>query len=103
MTRVYSHYFKDVSRLEVVDVYRVLELFRVVDPCIQHAVKKLLVAGGRGTKDLERDISEAIATLERWKEMRKEDSAPFEQLLDAACDEHQWRGRNDETCPGCKP
>ena len=73
VAKVYPHYFKNVSNLKVVDVYRVLELFNVTDPCIQHAVKKLLVAGGRGTKDIERDISEAIATLERWKEMRRED------------------------------
>lgn len=24
-----------------------------------------------------------------------------EPLLDASCDKHQWRGRNDERCPGC--
>ncbi len=79
MSRVYSHYFKDVRKLEVVDVYRVLKLFDIVDPCIQHAVKKLLVAGGRGMKTIDRDILEAIATLERWKEMRKEDSALFSE------------------------
>lgn len=72
--RKHSHYFKSVVGLEAVDVYRVLELFNVTDPCLQHAVKKLLVAGGRGAgKDIFRDIQEAIDTLERWKEMRSED------------------------------
>lgn len=70
----HSHYFKPVSHLGYIDVYRVLSLFNVTDPCIQHAVKKLLVAGGRGAgKDIAQDIHEAIASLERWKAMRAED------------------------------
>lgn len=71
--RKHNHYFKDVSNLSHVDVYRVLALFNVTDPCIQHAVKKLLVAGGRGAgKDIHKDIAEAIDTLQRWQEMREE-------------------------------
>lgn len=70
----HSHYFKDVSKLQTVDVYRVLALFNVVDPCLQHAVKKLLVAGGRGGgKDISRDIQEVIDTLQRWQAMRAEE------------------------------
>lgn len=47
--------------------------FNVTDPCIQHALKKLLVAGGRGAgKDINRDIQEAIDTLVRWQEMQTE-------------------------------
>jgi len=72
-TRKHEHYFKDVSHLAEVDVYRVLELFHVTDPCLQHAIKKLLVAGGRGVKDMPKDVQEAIDTLERWKTMRQED------------------------------
>lgn len=68
----HSHYKKSVEGLTFVDVYRVLDLFAVTDPCIQHAVKKLLVAGGRGSKNIDRDIQEAIDTLERWQEMRVE-------------------------------
>ena len=74
--RKHSHYFKDVSRLDSIDVYRVLQLFGVTDPCLQHAIKKLLVAGGRGHKDIDSDVSEAIDTLERWVEMREEDALP---------------------------
>ena len=74
----HSHYFKDVSQLDTIDVYRVLELFNVADPCIQHAVKKLLVAGGRGAgKDINKDIQEAIDSLERWKDMRQEENPIF--------------------------
>lgn len=69
----HSHYHKDVSRLTSIDVYRVLDLFAVTDPCIQHAVKKLLCAGVRGSKPMATDIQEAIDTLERWKSMRAED------------------------------
>ena len=76
----HPHYHKDVKHLDTIDVYRVLILFNVTDPCIQHAVKKLLVAGGRGAgKDPRRDIQEAIDSLERSLEMRREDdvSIPF--------------------------
>ena len=68
-----AHYFKDVSSLKQVDVYRVLKLFGVTDPCVQHAVKKLLCAGGRGSKGEEQDICEAIQSLERFLEMRREE------------------------------
>ena len=71
----HSHYFKSVAGLDTVDVYRVLDLFGVTDPCIQHAAKKLLVAGGRGHKDIDKDIQDAIDTLERWKAIRAEDEA----------------------------
>lgn len=73
--RKHNHYFKDVSKLDTVDVYRVLHLFNVTDPCLQHAVKKLLVAGGRGAgKDISRDIKEAVDSLQRWQEMREEEA-----------------------------
>ena len=69
------HYFKDVRHLDEIDVYRVLELYEVTDPCIAHAVKKLLVPGNRGGgKDRDRDIQEAIDSLERYKEMRREEN-----------------------------
>jgi hypothetical protein len=71
--RAHNHYFKNVAKLKYIDVYRVLSLFNVTDPCIQHAVKKLLVAGGRGAgKDVSKDIQESIDSLVRWQEMQKE-------------------------------
>jgi hypothetical protein len=72
--KAHNHYLKDVSHLDYIDVYRVLDLFKVTDPCLQHAVKKLLVAGGRGHKDIERDIQDVIDSCERWKEMKQEDA-----------------------------
>lgn len=70
----HPHYKKPVAGLQFVDVYRVLALFGVTDPCLQHAVKKLLVAGGRGAKDIGQDVQEAVDTLQRWQEMRAEDA-----------------------------
>lgn len=71
----HSHYRKDVSHLDTIDIYRVLQLFDVTDSSIQHAVKKLLCAGQRGAKTQDQDIQEAIDTLHRYQEMRKEDEA----------------------------
>lgn len=71
--RKHSHYFKPCP-FDHVDIYRVLVLFNVTDPCLQHAVKKIMVAGGRGGgKDISKDVQEAIDTLARWQEMRKEE------------------------------
>lgn len=70
----YKHYFKDVSNLDKIDIYRVLELWEVHHPCLQHAAKKILVAGNRGHKNIEKDIQEAIDSLERYKQMLIEDN-----------------------------
>ena len=72
----HPHYFKPVKGLDHIDVYRVLELFEVTDPAIQHAIKKLLAAGKRGGKTRETDVREAVASLNRWLQMRVEDCAP---------------------------
>jgi hypothetical protein len=73
MTQKHSHYYKNVQGLKTIDVYRVLSLFNVTDPCIQHAVKKLLVAGGRGAgKNIDKDIQEAIDSLVRYQDMLNE-------------------------------
>jgi hypothetical protein len=71
----YPHYFRNVKRLVFIDIYRVLRLWEVSDPCLQHAIKKLLAAGKRGAKDSKKDIQEAIDTLKRYQQMEDEDSA----------------------------
>lgn len=76
----HGHYFKDVAHLSTIDVYRVLDLFGVVDPCLQHAIKKLMVAGGRGHKAIDEDVTEAIDTLVRWQNMRHEDEAKLPKI-----------------------
>lgn len=68
----HSHYHKPTP-YESIDVYRVLDLFDVTHPALQHAIKKLLVAGGRGAKSDDKDVQEAIDSLKRWQDMRAED------------------------------
>lgn len=70
----HEHYFKDVTHLKTIDVYRVLDLFGVSNPCIQHAVKKLLCSGQRGVKDTRQDVQEAITSLVRYLEIQTEDA-----------------------------
>jgi hypothetical protein len=70
----HGHYFKPTGAYEFIDVYRVLDLYEVTDPCLQHAVKKLLRAGQRGGKSQAQDVDEARHSLERWQEMRDEDA-----------------------------
>lgn len=71
----HSHYKKDVSYLDSIDVYRVLDLFNVKSHAIGHAVKKLLCSGQRGVKDQKQDIQEAIDSLERELEMIQENES----------------------------
>jgi len=49
----------------IVDVYDVLVAFKVTDPAVAHAVKKLLAMGQRGHKDKITDLKEAHWQLER--------------------------------------
>lgn len=79
---MYSHYFKDVSHLDKIDVYRVIDLFGVTHPALAHAAKKILVSGNRGIKDEEQDIKEAIDALLRYMTMRREDGEKLNPLGD---------------------
>ena len=45
------------------DVYRVLRAFGVTCPALQHAVKKLLMPGQRGTKNELQDLTEALSSV----------------------------------------
>ena len=73
---LYPHYFKDVSHLSEVDVYRVCQLFGVNDAsgAKHHAIKKLLVSGNRGAKDNLQDVIEARNTLNRLITLMEEDT-----------------------------
>jgi hypothetical protein len=57
---------------EEVDVYAILDMFNVTNSEIAHAIKKLLVAGGRGYKDIKKDLCEVVDTLERHLEKLEE-------------------------------
>jgi DNA-binding protein Fis len=69
VNRKHSHYFKDVSGVDQIDVYAVLRLFDVTDPCLQHIVKKALCAGRRGAKDWAKDVQEIADTANRLIEL----------------------------------
>jgi len=72
--RKHAHYFRSVAGLKELDIYRMLELFGVTDQALGHAIKKLIVPGMRGGgKPADKDVQEAIDTLQRWQEMRRED------------------------------
>ena len=50
------------------DFYRLCEILNLKSEPQKHAIKKL-IRDGQSVKTLEEDIDEAIAALERWKEM----------------------------------
>lgn len=65
MSKKHSHYHKDVSDRQTIDIYGVCEVFEVDDVSgrLHHAVKKILMAGKRGSKGYRQDIQEAVDTL----------------------------------------
>lgn len=63
-----NKYKKQCKGIEI-DVYDVLKAFNVVNPAIQHAIKKLLAGGQRGYKDVEQDYNEAIQSIKRGIEL----------------------------------
>lgn len=76
MSRKHAHYFRSVSHLDEIDIYRLLDLFNVTDQALGHAIKKLVAPGGRGAgKDFRKDVQEAIDTLQRRLEMLDEDES----------------------------
>lgn len=68
----YPQYHKSVQGLDSIDVYTILDLFKVHDHTLGHAIKKLLLAGVRtGTKSKADDVREARDTLNRWAELQE--------------------------------
>lgn len=67
-------YIVDISKYNKLDIYRILSLYNVTNPCLQHSIKKLLCAGKRGVKNQTQDINEAILSLKRFVEMQGEDN-----------------------------
>ncbi len=65
----YQFEFKGVQ----FDVYRLLEILGITHHAQAHALKKVIRAG-RSVKPLVQDIDEAIASLQRWREMAVEDA-----------------------------
>jgi hypothetical protein len=76
----HSHYKRDVSRLNTIDVYRIIDLFGVTCPVAQHVLKKSLADGQRGHKDLRKDWQDIMDSAERRLQMLDEDYAAVAHL-----------------------
>lgn len=50
----------DATKGVYVDVYDILDSWRVTNPALQHLVKKALQAGNRGHKDLDTDLQDIV-------------------------------------------
>lgn len=97
----FPHYYKDVRHLDYIDVYRVCDLWDVNSQPVAHAIKKLLAAGKRGAKDREKDLREAMNSIQRELEMIQEDARPIP--VHATSPERLWdqaakRVGADEQC-----
>lgn len=69
-----AHYRYSHKGLKL-DPYRVMDIYKILHPAHQHAVKKLLRAGRGRAKDLRQDLAEVQMTITRWIEMLDEDEA----------------------------
>jgi hypothetical protein len=54
-----------------IDVYSVLESFKVICPARQHAIKKLLCSGLRGKANVIQDLKEARDAIDRAIQMEE--------------------------------
>lgn len=79
--RQFGHYFRPFP-WDVIDIYRLCRVFGITDPALQHAIKKIIVAGKRGSKDVQKDVREAIVSLKRFLEMESEDREVSSQTSD---------------------
>lgn len=66
-----NKYSKEIKKGVLVDVYDVLSAFNVTNPATAHAVKKLLMPGQRGAKDVTQDLTEARDSIIRAIEMEE--------------------------------
>jgi hypothetical protein len=80
----HEHYFIDVSHIDRLDVYRLLDLFKVTCPVAQHIVKKALAAGQRGHKDTRHDWQDIADSAARRLQMMDEDDGWTAEAIRAA-------------------
>ena len=65
-----------------IDIYDILNAYRVTCPATQHAIKKLLQPGERGHKDKLTDLREALASVERAIQMAERDAAAEQEAME---------------------
>jgi hypothetical protein len=58
-----------------IDPYKIADCYGITNHAIFSALKKLLVAGGRGFKDTAQDVADSIGALQRWQQMQEEQVA----------------------------
>ena len=80
----HNHYFVDVSNLDSVDVYRMIELIGITCPVAQHVFKKAWATGKRGHKDLRRDWQDVADSAARKLRMIDEDNGWASEAIRAA-------------------
>ncbi len=64
-----NKYQREIKPGVFVDVYDVLKAFGVVNPALQHLVKKALAVGQRGHKDVAEDLQDIIDSAVRAQEL----------------------------------
>lgn len=86
LANLFPHYHRDTTGLASMDVYMVMHLFGITDDSgsLHHALKKLMVSGGRGVKPASQDTKEAILSLIRYMEIHYPTEASS-LMLEIAC------------------
>ena len=64
-----SKYLREVKPGVMIDVYDVLQAWRVDNPALQHLIKKALQAGQRGHKSRDEDLADIVASAVRAREL----------------------------------
>lgn len=68
---VHSKYHREIKPGVFVDVYDVLHAWGVINPALQHLVKKALQPGERGHKTMAEDLNDIIVSANRAKELEQ--------------------------------
>ena len=66
-----NKYQREIKPGVFVDVYDVLQAFKVTNPALQHLVKKALAVGQRGHKDAAEDLQDIVDSARRAQELNR--------------------------------
>jgi hypothetical protein len=67
-------YLREIKPGVFVDVYDVLRAFSVVNPALQHLIKKALAVGQRGHKDAAEDLQNIYESAKRAIELEQDNA-----------------------------
>lgn len=79
-----NKYQRNVTELDSIDVYDILNLYGVKSHAVGHAIKKLLMAGQRGAKDYRQDLHEAVQAIQREMDMQTATGEEKRATVDSA-------------------